>query len=57
MAKKNSSKVYEFNIKGMDCPDCSTSIEKAILKIKGVKSAKINFKTAKLAVEAEDDLA
>ena len=56
MAKKNLSKAYEFNIKGMDCPDCSTSIEKAISKIKGVTSAKINFETAKLIVEIESDI-
>lgn len=49
-------KTHEFRIQGMDCLDCASSIEKAVVKIKSVKSAKLNFETAKLTVEIEADL-
>ena len=46
-------KTYEFKIQGMDCLDCASSVEKAVAMIKGVKSAKLNFMTAKLSAETE----
>ena len=46
-------KAYEFEIKGMDCLDCASSIERAVIRLKGVKSAKLKFETAKLSVELE----
>ena len=49
-------KTHEFRIQGMDCLDCASSVEKAITKIKGVKSANLNFETAKLSVEIEAGL-
>lgn len=49
-------KTHEFGIQGMDCLDCASSIEKAVARIKGVKSTKLNFETAKLSVEIEASL-
>jgi Cd2+/Zn2+-exporting ATPase len=42
-----------FHIKGMDCADCASEIEKAVSKIPGVKLAEVSFATSKLKVLTE----
>ena len=32
-----------FKIKGMHCASCAMNIQKAVLKLPGVKSAQVNF--------------
>jgi Cd2+/Zn2+-exporting ATPase len=41
---------------GMDCADCARNIEKALLRLKGVPHAEVNFATSKLFVEYEPAL-
>ena len=45
-----------FSIKGMDCADCASRIEKAVSKIPGVRLAQISFATEKLKVVSEPRL-
>ncbi|MBI4439050.1 heavy metal translocating P-type ATPase [Candidatus Woesearchaeota archaeon] len=40
-----------LSIKGMDCASCAVTIEKALKKEKGVKSANVNFASGKALVE------
>lgn len=44
----------KFRVEGVDCADCAAKMEEGINKIDGVKSAKINFLTEKLTIEADD---
>ncbi len=44
----------KFRVEGVDCADCAAKKEEGIKKIDGVKSAKINFLTEKLTIEADD---
>ena len=44
-----------FAMKDLDCANCAAKMEKAILKIDGVKSATVSFFAQKLVLEAEDD--
>lgn len=41
-------------LKGLDCANCAAKVEKAVRKIEGVRSADINFFTAKLVIEVEE---
>lgn len=44
----------KFRVEGVDCADCAVKMEEGIKKIDGVKSAKLNFLTEKLTIEADD---
>ena len=40
----------------VDCANCAAKMEEAIKKIEGVVSARVNFMTQKLSLEAADDV-
>jgi len=40
-----------LRVKGMSCDGCAGLVEKGLLKLDGVKSAKVDFKTASVQVE------
>lgn len=44
-----------FKITGIDCPSCSSKIERAILTVESVKNVKINFLFEKLTLETESE--
>ena len=44
-----------FAMNNLDCANCAAKMEKAILKIDGVKSATVSFFAQKLVLEAEDE--
>lgn len=44
----------KFRVEGVDCADCAAKMEDGIKKIDGVISAKLNFLTEKLTIEADD---
>jgi cation transport ATPase len=46
----------EYTIDGMDCADCARHLEDVVQKVKGVKSADINFITAKMRVASDEKL-
>lgn len=46
----------QFKIVGMTCANCALTIEKALNKMPGVKSASVNFATEKLTVETDPSL-
>ena len=46
----------DYTIDGMDCADCARHLEDVVLKVKGVKSADINFVTAKMLVASDERL-
>lgn len=46
---------YNFRIKGLDCANCASELERAINKVKGVDNAVISFMTEKLVIELEED--
>jgi Cd2+/Zn2+-exporting ATPase len=43
-----------FKIEGLDCPDCATSLEKAIAALPSVTDAKLHFADATLVVTPQD---
>ena len=45
----------KFKIKGLDCANCASSLERAINKIDGVENASINFMTEKLVFEYDEN--
>lgn len=46
-------KVYK--LEGLDCAHCAGKIEEKIKKLDGLKSVVVNFMTAKMTLEADDD--
>jgi cation transport ATPase len=46
---------YNFKIKGIDCANCASELEREIQKIKGVESASISFMTEKMVIECDED--
>ena len=44
-----------YTLIDLDCANCAAKMEKAILKINGVKNATVSFFAQKLVLEAEDD--
>lgn len=43
-----------YRLAGLDCANCAAKIERNIQQIKGVKSARVDFMTTKLTIEAEE---
>lgn len=43
-----------FSLNNLDCANCAAKMEKAILKIEGVKNAAVSFFAQKLVLEADD---
>src|SRR3972149_2098868 len=52
----NKTTKSQFPIIGMHCASCALTIEKALKKVPGVKSAMVNFATEKAAVEYEENV-
>ncbi|MEY8001424.1 heavy metal translocating P-type ATPase [Clostridium sp. Mt-5] len=44
----------EFLLQGLNCANCAEKIENEVKKIKGIKSASINFISKKLVIEIQD---
>ncbi len=44
----------KFKIKGLDCANCAAELERAINKIDGVESSRINFITEKMEIEYDE---
>nr|MBI4156606.1 copper-translocating P-type ATPase [Candidatus Woesearchaeota archaeon] len=45
-----------LNVKGMHCASCVLTVEKAIKKVKNVKTANVNLATEKATIEHEENL-
>lgn len=45
----------KFKIKGLDCANCASSLERTINKIDGVENASISFMTEKLVFEYDEN--
>jgi len=45
----------KFILEGIECANCAAKMERAINKLDGVKEATVNFLTAKLTIEGEDE--
>lgn len=56
---KEGEKTREISLKitGMSCASCAVTIEKALKKLEGVKSANVNFATERATVEYSPELA
>ena len=44
-----------YRIDGLDCAHCAAKMEKNVSKVKGVKEVSINFLTAKMMLDLEDE--
>ncbi|MCL1125020.1 zinc/cadmium/mercury/lead-transporting ATPase [Shewanella surugensis] len=44
-----------WTVLGMDCPSCANKLEKALMSLKGVDSAKVMFATEKLIVHCQSE--
>jgi cation transport ATPase len=44
---------FKYTIEGLDCPNCAAKLAGMMEAKEGITSAKINFLTEKLTVEAE----
>lgn len=49
-------KKYKLTIQGMHCASCASNIERALKRIKGIKSVSVSLMTNKGIVEAEDNV-
>ncbi len=45
----------KFKVTEIDCANCAMKAERAVQKVKGVKSASLNFMMQTLTVEVEDE--
>lgn len=45
----------KFKIKGLDCANCASGLERAIQKIEGVKNANISFMTERMELEYDEN--
>ena len=45
----------KFKVKGLDCANCATELERAIQKIEGIKSANISFMTERMELEYDEN--
>ncbi|WP_424928304.1 heavy metal translocating P-type ATPase [Amaricoccus tamworthensis] len=43
-----------YSVSGLSCASCAVRLEKALAEVPGVRSARVNFATAKAVVEADD---
>ncbi len=46
------TKVFEFSVGGMSCAHCKVAVEKALLAVAGVKSAKVGLAAKSVKVKA-----
>ncbi|VVB77770.1 putative copper-exporting P-type ATPase A [uncultured archaeon] len=49
-------KKIKLTIDGMHCASCAANIERALGKVKGIKSASVSVMTKKALIEAEDNV-
>ena len=45
----------KFKIKGLDCANCASQLEREIKKIDGVENASISFMTERMELEYDGD--
>jgi len=45
----------KFVLEGLGCANCAAKMERAINALDGVKEASVNFITAKLVIEGEEE--
>lgn len=45
----------KYKVTDIDCANCAMKAERAVQKVKGVKSASLNFMMQTLTVEVEDE--
>lgn len=43
-----------FNLEDLDCANCAAKMEQAIAKIDAVNSARVNFLSQKMTIEADE---
>ena len=46
---------YKFKIKGIDCANCASELERAIQKVEGVDEVSISFMAEKLVIECNEN--
>ena len=44
----------KFKIKGLDCANCASQLERAIQQIDGVEKSNINFMTERMEIEYDE---
>ena len=45
-----------IKVNGMVCGHCKANVEKAVLKVQGVKTAEVNLEQKQVCIESEDNL-
>ena len=50
------TKKIKLTIEGMHCASCASNIERAVGKVKGIKSVSVSVMTKKAIIEAEDSV-
>ncbi len=53
MVETGSREQLTFEVKGLDCPDCALSFEKAVQQLPGIASAHLVYPTSKLFVSGD----
>ena len=44
----------KFKIKGLDCANCASQLERSIQKLAGIESVNISFMTQKMEIEYDE---
>lgn len=52
---KSNDMIKEFSVKGMNCPHCQASVQRAIAAVPGVESVDVDLKNAKATVAGSAD--
>lgn len=47
--------ISKFKIKGLDCANCASQLEREIKKVEGVENASISFMTERMELEYDGD--
>ncbi len=56
MSRKKGGFMKKSSKCEVDCANCAAKMEDSIKKLEGVISARVNFMTQKLTLEAEDEI-
>ncbi|MDZ5782049.1 heavy metal translocating P-type ATPase [Marinococcus luteus] len=55
--KKAPADEYTFQVEGMDCPSCASTLQKGVYRLPGVQEAKVQYTTGSMQVSTDGTLA
>ncbi|SDW11376.1 Cd2+/Zn2+-exporting ATPase [Marinococcus luteus] len=56
-ANDTPANAYTFQVEGMDCPSCASTLQKGVYRLPGVQEAKVQYATGSMQVSTDGTLA